>query len=240
MRKPARIWIPSLILVLLLGIAALVLRRQGISLSHANVLEFQAAVVELGFWGPLLYIGFCVVATLLLVPATPVLLVAGVFGVFLGSVYATIGLLLGAGASFLLARHLGRPFMQRWLHGNPALRRLDDGVRQEGWHMVLITRLVPAIPFCFQNYLYGLTGIGFFTYTAVTAACLIPPVIAYVFIGGSLMSGTGEIRKVALYLAIAGSVLALLSLTPRLFRKKWHLEEAADQPEDTKPAVPPA
>ncbi|HBA83985.1 MAG TPA: TVP38/TMEM64 family protein [Verrucomicrobia bacterium] len=222
MRNPKRIWIPSIVLILLLIAIFLIMRSLGIThISREQVDQFQVFIKQLGLWGPLGYIVLSIVATVLLVPATPIILVAGVFGVVWGSIYGCIGLTLGASASFLLARYSLRPYIASWIEKRPSFKKIDEGVRHEGWHMVFFTRYVPIIPFSIQNYAYGLTKVSFGVYFIVTAICLIPPVIAYVFIGGSLVSGEGEIKTIILYITIGGLVLGLLSLVPRLWMRRF-------------------
>src|SRR5438552_18898862 len=62
---------------------------------------------KLGPWGPVIFVGLYVVATVLFVPGSVLTLGAGaVFGVALGSVCVSISATLGATAAFLVGRCL--------------------------------------------------------------------------------------------------------------------------------------
>src|SRR6516165_11581223 len=64
---------------------------------------------KLGPWGPVLFVGLYVVATVLFIPGSVLTLGAGaVFGVALGSVCVSISATLGATAAFLVGRYLAR------------------------------------------------------------------------------------------------------------------------------------
>lgn len=215
----------------LLAVGFLFLKYRGVThISREEIDHLQDFIRGLGFWGPASYILLSTLATIFLFPATPIVLTAGVFGVVWGSAYAIFSLSTGGAISFLLARHTLRRFIAAWVAQRPFFKKLDEGVRREGAHMVFVTRLVPAIPFTVQNYAYGLTQVPFWTHLLVTTACITPPVIAYVFIGSSLISGEGEIKRILLYVAVGGIILAALSLLPRwLLRRSNPLKEATPQ-----------
>ncbi len=212
------------LLVLAAGVALFLLTGAWKCFTAENIEQVRAFVRATGMWGPLVFILLCVVASLFFAPAIPLLLVAGVFGALKGTLYASIGLTLGASASFLLSRYSLRPFIEDFVRRNPFFKRIDAGVKHLGWRMVLITRLVPIFPYSPTNFAYGLTGISFATYAFVSWLCMLPPIIAYVFISGSLISGKGDIRRTLLYLAVAGCTLAALSLAPAWLRKRYRAE----------------
>jgi uncharacterized membrane protein YdjX (TVP38/TMEM64 family) len=220
-QRALRRFLGPLVLLILLVASIQLLRAAGVTdwFSREHVDGFQVRVLSFGAWGPLLYVVVCALAVVLLSPAIPLLLVAGVFGAVWGTIYAGLGITLGAAGSFLLARYTMRPTVERWLQRKALLRKLDEGVKQKGWHIVMITRLVPVFPFNLQNYAYGLTGIGFLTYTLVSFACMMPSIAAYVFVGGSLISGGGDVHKTMIYLLVGGALLVLLSFVPLVVRR---------------------
>ena len=83
-------------------------------------------------WGPAVYIALCIVAVTCFSPATPLLMIAPLFGVWLGTLYASIGLTAGASVSFLLARYTARPGVENAIRTHPSFARLDDGARRLG------------------------------------------------------------------------------------------------------------
>jgi uncharacterized membrane protein YdjX (TVP38/TMEM64 family) len=222
-RSAQRALLGPLLFLMVLVAVVLALRSAGLAdiFSREHIDQLQAYVLSWGAWAPLLYVLLCIVAVVLLAPATPLLFLAGVFGAAWGTVYATAGLTLGVSASFLLARYLFRPSVERLLQGNPMMKRIDEGVVREGWRIVMITRLIPIFPFNLQNYAYGLTKIRFVVYALVSLCCMLPYIAAYVFVGGSLISGRGDIRKTVIYLTVGGVLVVLLTLLPRLLKKRF-------------------
>lgn len=229
-------WIkPVAALVVLAGLIV-VLRATGVTdyltidaLSE-NIDRVRAARDRLGIWGPIAYILVYIASTLLFLPGLAITLVAGLFGVAWGTVFVSIGSTIGASLAFLLARYTLRPMVEEWAAKNAAFKKIDDGVKEHGWRMVMITRLVPLFPFNLQNYAYGLTKVSFGTYVLVSWICMLPGTIAYVFLSGAIVSGEGDPGKILVYLAIGGVFLAGLSFVPRLVQRRFQIEKPADPP----------
>jgi uncharacterized membrane protein YdjX (TVP38/TMEM64 family) len=113
---------------------------------------------KLGPWGPAIFIGIYVVAAVLFIPGSVLTLGAGaLFGVVLGSVCVSISATLGATAAFLVGRYLARNAIARKIERNEKFSAIDRVVADEGWKIVLLTRLSPVFPFTLLNYAFGLT-----------------------------------------------------------------------------------
>ncbi len=205
-----------------------------------RVVRLDGFFVGLGGWAPLVFILIWIVACVFLIPGLPVSIAGGlIFGAIWGSVWTTIGANLGAALAFLIGRYAARDMVASWVEKNNALRKIDEGVRKQGWRMLLITRLVPIFPFNIQNYVYGLTDIRFSTYVLVTLPSMIPATIAFNFAAGSarevvLQGGQPEaVKKTIIYLAIAAVFFVILSLIPGWVKKRVsgaeELTEMADE-----------
>lgn len=211
--------IKLIVVVAIIGIVAVVLRHYGVTESIQSVSEFKEKVDGFGVIAPLVYIVLYIMATVFLIPALAMTSLAGVaFGPVLGVVYVSIASVIGASVAFLIARYAAREMVEQWVARNEQLQKIDAGVERHGWRMVMITRLVPLFPFNLQNYAYGLTRIRFFTYFFVSWLCMLPGTIAYVQVGGALISGEGDPKKTIFYLAIAAILIVLVSLIPGLIR----------------------
>jgi len=179
---------------------------------------------SLGWWAPLAFVVLWIVASVFFLPGLPITIVGGlVFGAVWGTVWTTVGANLGAVTAFLIGRYAARGTVERMLEKNRALKKIDDGVKNQGWRMLLITRLVPIFPFNIQNYAYGLTDIPLKTYVLVTLPCMVPATVAFNFAAGSVR--TGDFTKTLWYLGVAAVAFVLLSMIPGWVRK--HL--AADE-----------
>jgi uncharacterized membrane protein YdjX (TVP38/TMEM64 family) len=137
-----------------------------------------------GVAGGVVFVALYVVATVVAFPASLLTLGAGaVYGLLVGFVLVSLSSTLGATAAFLVARYAARDWVARRIEANPKFRALDDGVAEEGWKIVLLTRLSPAFPFNLQNYGYGLTKIPALHYVVASWVGMIPGTIMYVYLG---------------------------------------------------------
>ena len=212
--------------VIVIGIMATIyflFRYYGLTayINLKNVHKIKEWVSEFGIIAPLVYICIYIVATLFFLPGSPITVLSGIaFGPLWGVVYVWVGATIGVSLAFLVARYAARSLVENWVSGNAQFRKIDEKVEQEGWRILMFTRLVPIFPFNLQNYAYGLTKIKFATYVLVSAIFMLPGTIAYVQIGGALVSGEGNLRKTLIYLSIAGVLIVLVSLIPKFLRKR--------------------
>jgi uncharacterized membrane protein YdjX (TVP38/TMEM64 family) len=183
-------------------------------LSPARLGALRAAIEAQGGWAPALFVLGYVLAELVFVPALPLTLLGGaLFGPLRGTACVSVAATTAAGLAFLIARYLARDAVERWLAGNPRLRRIDAAVAEHGWRILVVTRLVPLFPFNVQNFAYGLTRIPFGTFMGVSWVAMLPGTAAYAVAGAALTEG-GDLRRTTLYLAAAGVIVVVLSLLP--------------------------
>ena len=193
-------------------------------LSIENIDRMDAWFDGLGLWAPVVFILLWVVACVFFLPGLPISIAGGlIFGAFWGTVYTTIGANLGAAAAFLIGRYVARGMVERRIAGSAGLRRIDQGVKRQGWRMLMITRLVPVFPFNIQNFVYGLTDISLGTYVLVSVVCMLPGTIAYNFAAGAVR--TGDFGKTLWYLGVAAVFFVLLSLLPGWLKRRFGNEE---------------
>jgi uncharacterized membrane protein YdjX (TVP38/TMEM64 family) len=146
--------------------------------------KLETWVQGLGIWGPLLYGMVYVVAVAAFVPSWPLTVASGaIFGVAMGTVTASLASTTGAAVSFLISRYLARGLVSRKFAEHPRFAAIDREISRKGALIVALLRLSPAVPFGIQNYLYGLTGIGFGTYLLTSWAAMLPGTSVYVYLG---------------------------------------------------------
>src|SRR6266850_7970251 len=165
---------------------------------HVQDLLKQALdwIGRLGPWGPVIFIGIYVVATVLSIPGSVLTLGAGaVFGVVLGSVCVSISATLGATAAFLVGRYLARDAIARKLEKNEKFATIDRAVADEGWKIVFLTRLSPVFPFTLLNYAFGLTRVKFGQYVLASWLGMIPGTVMYVYLGSLVNLGSGHRQR---------------------------------------------
>lgn len=175
----------------------------------------------LGIWASIAYIALYIVATVLFVPGLPLTILAGItFGPVLGTIWVSLASTIGASLAFLVGRFIGRDLVLEKFGNSDMFKKLDDGIRDQGWKMVAITRLVPLFPFNAQNYVYGLTDVHFKTYVFISWICMLPATIGYVFLGSAIGVAEGDVAKTISYVGTGVAALILLSLAGKLIGKK--------------------
>src|SRR5206468_2150624 len=132
----------------------------------------------------------------LFVPGSVVTLGAGaVFGVVLGSVYVSISATLGATAAFLAGRYLARDAIARKIGKNEKFAAIDRAVADEGWKIVLLTRLSPVLPFILLNYAFGLTRVKLSHYVLASWIGMMPGTVMYVYLGSLVNISSGHRQR---------------------------------------------
>jgi uncharacterized membrane protein YdjX (TVP38/TMEM64 family) len=219
-RRPAAWWRLFTLAALVIVLAVVVHRVGGGDLLHREGLgRLRHWVEALGVLGPPAFVGCYILTAVAFVPALPMSVLAGLlFGPFWGTVWASIGATLGACSSFLLARYAARDLVERWVAASPALERLDGATARHGFRLVMITRLVPFVPYNVQNYVYGVTAIRFVPYTITSWICMLPSTAAFTVAGGALSEGGWDTRRILPWLALAAVLAILVSLVPRWLR----------------------
>lgn len=170
-----------------------------------------------GGWAPALFMLSYALATVLMVPGSLLTLAGGaLFGPLWGTLYNLLGATSGATLSLLTARYLAGDWVQRKTGG--WVKRVTDGVEQEGWRFVALMRLVPLFPFALVNYALGLTRIPLRQYIITTLLSIIPAACAYSYIGfagrEALAGGAGLVRSGMIALAL----VTITAYLPRLIK----------------------
>lgn len=151
-------------------------------------------------------------------PDLPLVIAAGAtFGMTLGTAYSVIGAEIGAIASFLIGRALGREVLTKLLRTNVAFcERCSDR------HLaifVFLSRLVPLFSFDVISYGAGLTNMSLRTFALVTFVGMIPPTFALTYAGSQVVSGAW--LMILSGLAMVAVMLLLPMLVLRYPTARW-------------------
>lgn len=204
----------AVLLVLLIALAALTWKLS----TWLTPQQLQQALQQTGGWAPALYIGLFILLPAFFFPVAVLALAGGLlFGLWWGSVYTFIGAVLNCALMFLLARYVGRSQVQRLVEQKLSpqwQRRLQMADGKEGFLLLIILRLIPAVPYNLINYTFGLTGISFSSYLLASAIGIIPGTFAFINIGDKTL----EAGSPSFWIAI-GLLVLLLALTGLLGKK---------------------
>ena len=173
-------------------------------------------------FGPLGWVIFGVVYALtvfVLVPGSLLTLAAGVIWGLWAFPLIVVSATAGSAISFLAARHLFRAKVQEKVRDYPKFRAVNDAIGEEGWKVVGLLRLSPALPFSLQNWFLGITPVGFWPAQIATFFGIMPGTLLYVWIGslgGSAASGDASTAK---YVIFGVGIAATLAVTVLVTRK---------------------
>ena len=181
-----------------------------------------AELQRAGVWAPAVFVLCYALATSLLMPATPLNLLAGAaFGPFAGTALTSAGALVGAVANFAMARSVGRRgagerLARKW-------PTIGSELRRGGAWYVFAMRLLPVIPYGVVSYAAGVSPIRFRDYFWSSLPGTVLGILPFVLIGSSgvRVLQRGSVLPLVASLGAAG----LLVLAARLYRR-WRASSA--------------
>jgi len=138
----------------------------------------------------IIYIAFYTVSVVALLPTLPLNILAGVvWGGFLGGVVATVGSAGGAILAFLLVRTISdRPWTSYFNLKGAKWSQIEANIDANAALSIAIVRLNPLFPSGPANFLFGLTGISFSTYSFWTTVFFFPPSLAVAILADEAQS----------------------------------------------------
>lgn len=172
-----------------------------------------------GLWyGPLVLIASYAIGCIFAVPATVFVVSAGViWGWKLGGLYSLIGGVLGATASFLVARFLGEGVLQRF---GRLGRAVEKQVDHAGFKSLLILRLIPIFPFAVLNYGAGVAGVRLLDFVFATALGVMPSNFVFAYSADALFNGTMTEGDALKRLAVVLVLVLAVVLVPAMLKKR--------------------
>lgn len=121
-------------------------------------------------------------------PSAPIALAAGAaYGHTFGTMLVVLGAELGALAAFLLARGLGRPFVER--HVGETIGRGLLGSQNTLTLLVFGSRLLPFLSFDMVSYAAGLSVLHLWRFALATLAGIVPASFLLAHLGSEAMNG---------------------------------------------------
>ena len=172
------------------------------------------------WWAPVALLALYLVVSPTGLPVSPLIFAGGVvFGVKLGWLYNLLGTMIGATASFLLARALGYDLVS---HVVPAtlLQRAETILEKHGFWTIVRVRFLP-IPFAVINYGAALAGVRFPQFLVATAIGLVPSMLIYTYFGHALFNAATADRQTVIRNLAGVLVLVMLLTFVVPLRKMW-------------------
>ena len=194
-------------------------------------------IQKLGVWAPFFVAAFYIISCILFLPGSILTLGAGfLFKVVVGTITVSIGSTLGACAAFIVGRTIARQWIAQKIGTNEKFVAIDNAVGNQGFKIVLLTRLSPVFPFNLLNYAFGLTKVSFWQYAFASWIGMLPGTVMYVYFGAGLRSladvaagkiETGTTGRIFFWVGLAATIAVTVFIT-RLARKalKQHISQA--------------
>jgi uncharacterized membrane protein YdjX (TVP38/TMEM64 family) len=219
-------------------VAALLVIARSLPMGQILLL-MESGLQTAGIWAPFIYVLAYALATVLMIPGSPLTIGAGaIFGLVAGTVVVSLGSTLGAALTFLIGRYLARDKIKRIAERYPLFSAIDRAVGEGGWKLVALVRLSPALPFNAQNYLYGLTAIRFWPCVLASWGAMLPGTFMYVYIGFIARQGAaavagettlGAARWAMIAVGLLATVIATVFITRRAqAAMKSHIPEVRE------------
>ena len=177
--------------------------------------QIRAMLSGLGNWAPWVYMAMFAVLPAFFFPVAVLALAGGVaFGLWQGALYTFLGAVVNCSIMFWMARYLGRERVAAMLEKRLSSQWRDRLSRLEGrsgFVLLIVLRLIPAVPYNLINYAFGLTGMKYPAYILASALGIIPGTFAFINIGDKSM----DVTSPGFWTAI-GLLMMLLTVTALL------------------------
>ena len=173
------------------------------------------------WWAPIVLILAYTPAAFVMLPRPLLtLVIIMTFGVRLGLVYATSGVLLAALVTYYAGRFLPRATVDR-LAGD-ALEPAGKLLRENGVVAVFAANMIPTPPFVVQNMIAGAVRIRLWKFLLGTFLALVPGMLAWTVFGNQIRRALEDFSEVSYWLIGAALLLfaAFLYLSRRYLKKK--------------------
>ena len=173
-------------------------------------------------FGPLgIFIGMFLESSIVPIPSEVVLVAAGAVGftVFDITIYGGLGSTAGAIVGYYIGRYGGRPVLNKFgkyfFITSDKLKFVDEWFRRWGIYSVMVSRLIPLVPYKVFSITSGIGKMNFLHFVIFTLIGSIPRAFILGYFG-SLLYTTGNIVIMVLILGILAAVpLLILRLRKR-------------------------
>ncbi|EGT3616654.1 TVP38/TMEM64 family protein [Clostridium perfringens] len=211
MKKFHKIFISTFIILIILMILYLV------NTDMINIDILKNLILGSGYLAPLIYIIAFSLVPLTFFPDSLLAILGGtLFGLSRGFFYTSIGALIGGSISFFISRILGQSFVEKL--ENDKLKNIQNLLKNNGFLMILLLRLIPLFPFDLISYGAGLTKISYKDFILGTLIGTIPGILVFVNLGAQWIS----LKKESIYLSVS---LLILFVIVSLFLKKIYINK---------------
>jgi uncharacterized membrane protein YdjX (TVP38/TMEM64 family) len=188
------------------------------AVSHALHGDVDALVDQLrglGFWGAVVLVALILIHSVVFFPAELPNAAAGlVFGFWVAFPMVWLAWIASGLIAYCLGMAMGRPIAVR-LAGEQRVAGAEDMIGRGGPGVLVLSRLVPFVPFSLVGYIAGAARVPLWRYTWTSAVGVLPITAAATYVGHALDDFSAS--DPMLWVAV-GTIAALAALTVVLAR----------------------
>jgi len=183
-----------------------------------TLIELKDYIISFGVYAPLIYIILFTIVPLTLFPDSLLAIASGmIFGLVNGFIFTMIGAICGATLAFYLSRTLGRDMLKKII--KKKLDVLDSKLKNNGFVIILLLRLIPLFPFDMISYSAGLSEIKYKDFILATVIGIVPGILVFKNIGDKSI----HIGSESFYISIA--LLIILVATSLILKRKVSIKD---------------
>ncbi|MBT2282450.1 TVP38/TMEM64 family protein [Paenibacillus polymyxa] len=199
-------------LFIMLTIALLVYYAPALIKVMSSMDNFRAYIHSTGHWGPVMFILFQILQIVVAPIPGEVVQVAGgyIYGVTLGSLYTTIGLILGSAIAFYFTRFIGRACISRLLHkrNDKWMSFIHDERKFSAFLFIFF--VIPGLPKDMLVFVAALTSMSSLRFFTILIVGRLPWIIASAAIGSTIHMQQYTIAIMISVVAVIGFVLGYI------------------------------
>ncbi len=164
-------------------------------------------VTELGGLG--IFIGMFLESSIIPIPSELVLISAGLLGFSILdiTIFGSLGSTAGAAVGYYIGKHGGRPFLNRFgkylLITPDKLKFVDEWFNRWGPYSVLVSRLIPFIPYKVFSIASGIARMNFWHFIIFTLIGSIPRSFILGYFGSLLYTAQNMLLMMVAFIAAA-------------------------------------
>ena len=187
-----------------------------------NIDILQEEISSYGALAPIIYIIAFTILPIFLFPTLSIVIVGGtLFGFVNGLVYTTIGVAANTSLMYLISHKYAKDKVYNILKDRLSDQYLNLIYTKDQKKLIstfIVFRLVPAVPYIFENYLAGLTEIKFVPYLLTTIVSVIPGTLVYLNVGTNITDVGSKEFILSVIILVAFTVFTLLA--KKIYDKK--------------------
>lgn len=199
-------------LLIIMSIGLLVYYSPAIIKTMSSMDNFRAYIHSTGHWGPVMFILFQILQIVVAPIPGEVVQVAGgyIYGTAIGSLYTTVGLILGSAIAFYFTRFIGRTYISRLLQkkNNKWMSFIHDEKKFSAFLFIFF--VIPGLPKDMLVFVAALTSIPSFRFFTILIVGRLPWIIASAAVGSTIHMQQYTIAIMISVIAVIGFVLGYM------------------------------